>query len=279
MSDSNVEQVCASLRYLNGAFTDVVDLLECWQHVWDTAKRGPIPPSLIEAAKTALDETDVAKLRREIPDAMGRALSGLEQIGAQLRSARESVAAPAGQRAPVDVREVVEAAATVARAQRLKTVDVETHVADGLAPIVACRGELERALLLLIDRAAQAVAAVAAKKDGGHGRVAITAEKAGDQLRLVVEDDGREIAPERCETLFDAASQDGPANPLAEVAEIVRTRHGGRILFESGTGHGTRIHLLLPLAPVAAPKPSATKPAAPRSAVPKPAAPKPVKKG
>jgi two-component system, NtrC family, sensor kinase len=263
VGDSNVEQVCASLKFLSGAFTDVVDLLECWQHVWDTAKRGPIPPSLIEAARTALDEVDVPRLRREIPEAMTRALSGIEQIGAQLRRAREPAGALAGKRGPVDVREVVEAAATVARAQRLQTVDVETHVADGLPPLVACRSDLERALLLLLDRAAQAVAAVAAKRDGGRGRVAITAEKSGDLLRLVVEDDGREIAPERCETLFDAAAHDGPANPLAEVAEIVRDRHGGRILFESGTGHGTRIHLLLPLAPVAAPV-AAPKPAAKR---------------
>lgn len=255
MGDASIEQVCESLKFLNGAFTDVADLLACWQSVWDAAKRGPIPPELIEDAKTALDEVDVAKLRLEIPVAMKHALAGLEQIGRQLRHSCEPGAASACAKQPVDVRELVERVATLARAAHLRTADVETHLADGLPPFVASRSELDRALLLLIDRAALAIGA--ARRKGTRGRIAITADRSGEQLRIVVEDDGLEIASERCTTLLDSPA-DGATNPLADVAEIVRDL-GGRILFESGTGRGTRFHLLLPIESPAALGPAAAR--------------------
>jgi hypothetical protein len=256
VAEASVEQVCESLKFLSGAFTDVADLLGCWQSVWDAAKRGPIPPALIEDAKAALDEVDVARLRVEIPAAMKRALGGLEQIGGRLRRTDEVAVGSAGAKQPVNLREVVENAATIARTQHLQTVAVEIHVAEDLPHLAAFRGELDRALLLLIDRAARAIGVT--RRSGARGRITVTADRSGDQLRLLVEDDGLEIAPERCDALFDAPA-DGSENPLAEVAQIVRDRHGGRILYESGTGRGTRFLLMLPLAPAKARKPVAAK--------------------
>lgn len=256
MGEASVDQVCESLKFLGAAFTDVADLLACWQSVWDAAKRGPIPPELIQDAKSALDEVDVARLRVEIPAAMKRALAGLEQIGVRLRRAGETVVGAAAAKEPVDLREIVENAASIARAQRLQSVAVEIHVAADLPRLAAFRGELDRALLLLIDRAARAI--VVTKRSGARGRITVTADKSGDHLRLLVEDDGVEIAPERCETLLDAPA-DGSENPLAEVNAIVRDRHGGRVLFESGTGRGTRFLLMLPLTPPKARRPVAAK--------------------
>jgi signal transduction histidine kinase len=65
-------------------------------------------------------------------------------------------------------------------------------------------------------------------------------------VRVAIEDDGPPIPPERCRSLFQRR-MDG--DDLAAVDETVREVLGGRILFESGVGHGTRFHLLLPIPP------------------------------
>jgi signal transduction histidine kinase len=251
-----VQRVSENLRFLGDAFADVTRLLDTWQSVCDAAKRGPLPPALVDEAQAALAEIDVARLKREIPLAVEQAIEAMKGVADVIRRMRDLAAPPASVKVPTDLASVVEGAATIARAECVKTVDVETHVADGLPPIVACGGDLQRALLLLVERAEQAIAGVVAKRDGVRGRIRITADRSGEQIRVVVEDDGEEIASECCTSLFEKSGYEGEVNPLAEVAEIVRDRHGGRILFESGTGRGTRFHLLLPLTPIVEPSDS-----------------------
>jgi signal transduction histidine kinase len=256
-----VRQVSDDLRFLSDAFADVTRVLDRCQGLCNAVQRGSPPsalsPTVIEEAQAAVEEVDLSHLRREIPLAVERALAALKRVAAVVRRVRGLVAPPATAMAPTDLRAVIENTVTIARAEWVKCADVESHVADGLPPLIACAGDLERALLILFERAARAIETVVAKREGARGRICITAGCRGEQVRIVVEDDGAEIPSERCPSLFEEARFDGEANLLAEVSELVRVRHGGRILFESGTGHGTRFHLLLPLTPVVAPAPAA----------------------
>jgi two-component system phosphate regulon sensor histidine kinase PhoR len=81
-------------------------------------------------------------------------------------------------------------------------------------------------------------------------------------VRLTVSDQGEGIAPEHIPRLTErfyrvdpsrSRSQSGTGLGLAIVKCIVE-RHRGRLSIESRLGHGTTVHVLLPLAEVSATK-------------------------
>lgn len=106
-------------------------------------------------------------------------------------------------------------------------------------------------------------------RDGGHIRV--RAERRGEGVRVIVEDDGVGISRDFLERLFDLFSQakQGTERQLGglgvglAVAKRLVDEHGGRIEAASeGLGHGSRFTVWLPLSasvpPIAAGDPSRT---------------------
>lgn len=83
------------------------------------------------------------------------------------------------------------------------------------------------------------------------GRVDVEASLAGDELSLVVEDDGAGMTPEtlaRCRELFFTTKTSGSGVGLA-LCQRVADASGGRLEISSHLGLGTRVVLRVPLAP------------------------------
>jgi signal transduction histidine kinase len=111
------------------------------------------------------------------------------------------------------------------------------------APLVRGDGEsLRSAVLNLVLNSFEAM------PEGGRLRIALQAEDG--ELLLDVEDDGRGIPQQDHERVFDFAyttRDDGHGLGLAMVHHCVVEDHGGRVDLDSRPGHGTRVHLALPL--------------------------------
>ena len=102
--------------------------------------------------------------------------------------------------------------------------------------------ELQQVLLNLINNAAQAL-------DGKPGRVDVSAQREGDELRLTVRDSGRGIDPSVRARLFEplfTTRPNGSGLGLSLVKDIV-TRHGGRIEVASAPGAGAEFIVTLPI--------------------------------
>ncbi len=100
--------------------------------------------------------------------------------------------------------------------------------------------DLQQVIRNLVENACQA---------GAHN-VKLCTERAGDSVRVVVQDDGRGIAQADQERLFEPffttrREQGGTGLGLSLVHGIVAD-HGGSIAVESETGHGTRMILTFP---------------------------------
>jgi two-component system NtrC family sensor kinase len=122
-------------------------------------------------------------------------------------------------------------------------VALELDAAPDLPPVLLDPLELEQVLVNLIKNALDA------QPEGG--RVIIRAHRAGDELRLEVQDEGPGVPPELLERIFEPFFTTKPAGKgtglgLSVCYGVVQS-WGGRIEAESGSGRGLLVRIRLPL--------------------------------
>lgn len=116
----------------------------------------------------------------------------------------------------------------------------------GDVPEIVCyAGELNQVFLTILTNAAEAI--------DGLGTITVRVFGAEDGIRIQISDDGRGIAPEKLDRLFDFDfSVRGPrvkwTSGLATARSIV-SKHGGEISAESRPGKGTTFTIDLPFRP------------------------------
>jgi DNA-binding response OmpR family regulator/signal transduction histidine kinase len=160
---------------------------------------------------------------------------------------------------PLQLREMLEPllARWQARSPQHRLV---LNLPDDLPALNADQSRLEQVFAALLENATLYSAG---------GEVLVAAEAADGEISIAVSDQGRGLAEDHLERIFDRfyRVQDGSETPAGRgmglaLARAIVQAHGGRIWAESpGPGQGTTIHLLLPLTCVQA----ALTPAASRS--------------
>jgi PAS domain S-box-containing protein len=135
---------------------------------------------------------------------------------------------------------------SLAVAVRERGAVVEVSVPDE-AVVCAAEGDIELVLQNLIANALKF-------GDAQQPRVEIEAERAGDEWRVTIADNGVGIAPADQERIFRAferahaeLSQDGTGLGLA-IGQRLAERNGGQLGVESAAGQGSRFWVLLPSA-------------------------------
>ncbi len=187
--------------------------------------------------------------RGDAPEVLQDALASMERINGLVRklvdAGRVASATPGG---TASLADAVRRAAEELR-RRPAPVEVSTAVPDDLH--VAAGGDtLAEVLSVLLVNASDAAPADRA------GRVAVSAERRGARIRLVVADDGVGMTPEVLRRAFDpffTTKPHGPARGLGlAVARGLVEGNGGALWLEREPGRGTRAVLELPAATAAA---------------------------
>ena len=131
------------------------------------------------------------------------------------------------------------------------TIEVEVDVPDDLPPVELDRGQLQQVLVNLTRNAIEAVGAGAGRKIGVN---AVREGRPGpdERVRITVVDDGRGVAPEHVDRLFEAFFSTKPPGEgsglgLSVSRAIVRS-HGGDLRFApSPWGRGAAFTFDLPV--------------------------------
>ena len=180
----------------------------------------------------------------EAEEIVEESLEGMDRAAGIVRDVREFSHAGSGERQLVDLRDLIEQSARVARLQTPRGAAVEVRC-EGL-PALECEPQrLKQLFLNLLVNAGQAVA------EGGHIRVSGGAGAGGVLLRF--RDDGNGIPPEHLERIFDPFFTTKPVGVgtglgLAIAFRIVE-EHAGRIEVSSTPGAGTEFRVWLPTGP------------------------------
>ena len=127
-----------------------------------------------------------------------------------------------------------------------KGVSIHTSGLGRTPDIVADERRLFNALYNLINNAIPAVPA------GGTITVSAKEEPIGVSLHVTIEDTGKGMPPEICNTLFTPAaksSKQGGTGLGTKIVKDVVDAHHGKITVESKIGVGTTFHIYLPLRP------------------------------
>jgi PAS domain S-box-containing protein len=208
-----------------------------------------IEQAMSELARLAAPAADLARLR----EALESALNGAARVAAVVGQIRTSARPDVGERGPVDLRAVLEAALRVAGNEIHHRARLVTELAAGPgARVLGNAQRLEQAFLNLLVNAVQAL------PDGRPDNEIRVALRATPARELVVEvsDNGPGIPDEVRSRVFDpffTAKPVGMALGLGlSICHGIVTNHGGTIAVESAPGAGTTFRIALPAMPVAA---------------------------
>ncbi len=167
---------------------------------------------------------------------------------------------------PVDLGEVVASSVALARGKVQTRARLETEL-EPVPMVAAGHGKLGQVVLNLIINAFEALPE---ERSPADNRIVVRLSRAGENVRLEVEDNGVGIAPDARARLFEPffttrAGRGGSGLGLAVVHDIV-SRSGGTIEVVSEPGRGALFRVELPPTTAAVAAPAAPAQAAARGA-------------
>lgn len=177
-------------------------------------------------------KTEISRLNRLVGDFLA--------FGKPMRPDRRSCAVE---------RVVQDVAALVAPKARDQRVNLDVRAEPELPPLLADPELLRTCVLNLLINALDAM------PQGGNLTVSVgrAADAGGEQVEIVVADDGQGMTPEAAQAAFEpyfSTKETGLGLGLALTHKIV-TDHAGSIALESEPGRGTRVNIRLPVLPAA----------------------------
>ncbi|MDD9937188.1 MAG: ATP-binding protein, partial [Myxococcales bacterium] len=167
-----------------------------------------------------------------------------DRIDGLVESLKRFVSLDESEMKPLDVREGIDSALTLLSPVLGEDIDVQRHYPN-TAPVVRCYpARLNQVFLNLIENAAHSI------EDEGTGEVRIGVSNDNGRVEIEVADNGRGIAPERIQTLFDFGftNKAGRVRMRLGLPSNKRTIEelGGELTIESEVGQGTRVQIALP---------------------------------
>ncbi len=151
------------------------------------------------------------------------------------------------ERKPVEVNKLIEDVLEIVAYQlRTSNVEVVCRFAADLPLVLADGHQVQQVMLNLINNARQAIEAHRA-----DGHITITTERAGQFIRIQIQDDGPGISAENLKRIFDpffTTKEVGKGTGLGlSLCYGLIKEHGGNISATSQPGHGATFTIELPV--------------------------------
>jgi signal transduction histidine kinase len=247
-----IQYIGDNIRFLQGAFQDVLQLLQHYDRLLEASRNGPVPDSLVAATETARQNADLQFLVSEIPKAIGQSLGGVDRVAKIVRAMKDFSHPGALEKTPTDLNRVIESTITVARNEWKYVADCRTDFDPNLPMIPCLPDEFNQVILNLIINAAHAIADVVGEGGNGMGTITVSTRRLDSQVEVRIQDTGTGIPEKARNKIFDPffttkAVGKGTGQGLSIARSVVVDKHGGTIDFETQTGKGTTFIIRLPL--------------------------------
>lgn len=244
-----IQYVGDNLRFLKDSYEDFIQLLDSYRELLNEAASEERLKPKADHLLSLIDEIDLEYLREETPNAIEQSITGAEQV-ARIVSAMKEFAHPgSAQKEPADINRIITNTLTVCRNEWKYVAETELHLSEGLAAVMCVAGEISQVFLNLIVNAAHAIEAA---ECDSKGVIKISTSTNSDWFEIVVSDSGTGIPKEAQAYVFNPffTTKDvgkGTGQGLAVAHDIVVSKHGGEISFQTEEGVGTSFIVRLPL--------------------------------
>jgi signal transduction histidine kinase len=243
-----VQFVGDNVHFIRDAIEALFPLIETYRAALRSLD-GRVATATATEVALSEDAADLAYLEEHVPAAAMAALGGLDRIAAIVRSMKQFAHPDQKEMAPVDINQGISSTLTIAKSEYKHVAEVETHL--GELPLVTCfGGDVNQVLLNILINAAHAIGDVVSGTER-KGRIVVTTERRGENVRIAIADDGPGIPVEIRERIFEPFFTTkevgkGTGQGLA-IARAVVERHHGTIRFETEVGEGTTFFVTLPI--------------------------------
>jgi PAS domain S-box-containing protein len=245
-----VQFVNDSVHFARDCFEQLVALLGEYRALYPGVVQGS-PQTDVERMLAQAEHTaDLEDILANGPDAVTRAIDGLQRIASIVRSMREFAHPEQKSRTSIDLNHALQTTLTIARGEYKYVADVETDFGD--VPLVAgLASEINQAFLNIIVNAAHSIADVM-QTTGERGRISVRTRQEGPCVLVSIADTGGGISPGIRDRVFDPFFTTkqvgrGTGQGLAITRSVVVDKHGGSITFDTALGRGTTFHIRLPI--------------------------------
>lgn len=245
-----IQYVGDSIRFVEDAFGDVVEIMEAGDDLREKCKAAGTHSDIIEKIEELAEDADLEFVLEEIPKACSRALEGTERVAVIVRAMKNFSHPGDGQMTAVNINEALENTITVAK-NEWKYVAEMVQDFDMIPHVRCLSGDINQVFLNIIVNAAHAIADIL-ENSTDKGTITVSTREEGGRVIVRISDTGKGIAPENIEKIFDPFFTTkevgkGTGQGLAIAHDIVVNRHGGSIDLESELGKGTTFIIGLPL--------------------------------
>ncbi len=246
-----VQFVSDSCSFLQNATSDLMSVIVANRGLRRAVLANEITAlDALEQIRTAEAEADVDYLLEHIPQAVDRAMQGLERVSTIIKSMKE-FAHPVQHQAYADINRAITSTINVARNEYKYVADLETHLAE--LPMVNCHvGELNQVVLNIVVNAAHAIEAVVKDTDR-RGKIVVRTTTMDGHAVIEISDDGCGIPATLLDKIFDPFFTTkeigkGTGQGLAIARSVIVDKHHGKLTVDSEVGRGTTFRIWLPLA-------------------------------
>jgi PAS domain S-box-containing protein len=240
-----------NLHFLQEGFMSLMRVLAAQAAAVDGARNARCTPELLAATSAAVESADLDYLLAEVPKAIAQSLDGVKRV-ADIVGALKAFSHPdEGDRKSVDLGKALQSTLVVARNEYKYVADVVTDLKPDL-PLVPCLpGEINQVFLNLIVNAAHAISD-AVRGTLRRGTITVTTARVDDWIEVRIADTGIGIPQAIRARIFDPFFTTkevgrGTGQGLYIARDIVVSKHGGSVTFESEVGVGTTFIIRLPI--------------------------------
>jgi two-component system, NtrC family, sensor kinase len=238
-----------NIRYMQEVFNELLGLLGQFNALLESARAQSFAAGLVKEIQQTIENMGLAELEREIPKALGQALSGIQRVAHIVQAMKDFSHPGTESKVPVDLNRAIESTLTVCRNEWKYVADLETDFDPSLPPVSCLPGEFNQVILNVVVNAAHAIAD--RMGENGKGVIGVSTRRQGDRVEIRISDNGTGIPEAARGRIFDPFFTTkevgrGTGQGLAIARSVVVDKHHGEIFFETEMGKGTTFVIRLP---------------------------------
>ncbi|MBA3820393.1 MAG: PAS domain-containing sensor histidine kinase [Deltaproteobacteria bacterium] len=244
-----IQFVGDSVEFVRGAVEDMLGLVEKQRATVRSVLAGTPSVELALAAEAAATAADLPYLVDQLPEALARAVDGVDRVGRIVRSMKVFAHPDKLEMVAVDLNRAIDSTLTIARNEYRYVAELVTHFGE-LPPVWCHAGDISQVVLNIIINATDALRD-AAGPGRARGQITVTTRATTDGVTISIGDTGGGIPEHVREHIFEPFFTTkevgkGTGQGLAIARSMVVDRYGGKLWFETTTGIGTTFHLTIP---------------------------------